>query len=300
MNKTLTFRPYEVLPYVSWSYFFHAWGFPARFADIAQVHACAGCRASWEAKFAAEERTRATEAARLYDDALDMLRHYDEFFHTFARFALLRANGSDDDIIITTDSGKSIRLPLLRQQHPASSNKPNLCLSDFLKPSDKGYDTLGLFATTIDGRAEQLFADDPYKRMLAQTLCDRLSEATAERMHELIRKDFWGYAADEHFLPHELASEPFQGIRPAVGYPSLPDQSINFILEEILGMSDIGIKLTENGAMKPHASVSGLIFAHKASRYFSVGRIGRDQLSDYALRRGVTPETIEKYLSANI
>lgn len=300
MNKTLTFRPHEVLPYVSWVYFFHAWGFPARFADIVRVHACDGCRASWKAKFAADEMNKATEAARLYDDALDMLQHYDEFFHTYARFALLRANSDEDDIVITTDEGKSIRLPLLRQQHPSIEEKPNLCLSDFLKPSDKGYDTLGLFATTIDGRAEKMFADDPYKRMLAQTLCDRLSEAAAERMHELVRKEFWGYAPDEHFLPHELTSEPFQGIRPAIGYPSLPDQSINFILEEILKMSEIGITLTENGAMKPHASVSGLIFAHKASRYFSIGRIGRDQLSDYAKRRGITTEMARKYLSTNI
>ena len=129
---------------------------------------------------------------------------------------------------------------------------------------------------------------------------DRLAEATAEKMHETIRKEIWGYAPDEALSIHQLHNEEFQGIRPAVGYPSLPDQSVNFLLDKLLDMQQIGIQLTENGMMQPHASVSGLMFAHPASRYFSVGKIDEQQLKDYATRRGLPLDVMRKYLGANI
>ena len=119
-------------------------------------------------------------------------------------------------------------------------------------------------------------------------------------MHEHVRKEAWGYAKDENLTIPELLIEKYQGIRPAVGYPSLPDQSVNFLLDELLDMKQIGIKLTENGAMCPHASVCGLMFAHPASEYFSVGKIGEDQLQDYARRRGKSVEEMRKFLAANL
>jgi cobalamin-dependent methionine synthase I len=115
-----------------------------------------------------------------------------------------------------------------------------------------------------------------------------------------VRKELWGYAQDEHLLMDDMLQERFQGIRPAVGYPSLPDASINFILNDLLHMQDIGITLTESGAMRPHASVSGLMISHPKSHYFSIGKIGEDQLADYARRRQMPVETIRKFLSANI
>lgn len=120
---------------------------------------------------------------------------------------------------------------------------------------------------------ERLYGQDDYKRMLVQTLADRLAEATAEKLHEDVRRKEWGYAPDERLTVRELHNERYQGIRPAVGYPSLPDQSVNFLLDELLDMKQIGISLTENGMMTPHASVSGLMFAHPESRYFSIGKI---------------------------
>jgi cobalamin-dependent methionine synthase I len=147
---------------------------------------------------------------------------------------------------------------------------------------------------------ESLFPDDAYRRMLVQTLADRLAEATAERLHEQVRKEFWGYAPNEKLSIRQLHNEEFQGIRPAVGYPSLPDQSVNFILDELLDMAQIGINLTENGMMMPHASVSGLMLAHPASRYFSVGKIDEEQLKDYASRRGMPVEQMRRFLGANI
>ena len=147
---------------------------------------------------------------------------------------------------------------------------------------------------------EGLYEKDPYKHLLVQTLSDRLAEAATEKMHEYVRKEAWGYAKDENLSIPDLLVEKYQGIRPAVGYPSLPDQSVNFILDEILDMKQIGIHLTENGAMYPHASVCGLMFAHPAAEYFSVGKIGEDQLEDYARRRGKSTEEMRKFLAANL
>jgi cobalamin-dependent methionine synthase I len=136
--------------------------------------------------------------------------------------------------------------------------------------------------------------------MMAQLLADRLAEAAAERMHEEVRKRYWGYAPDERLSISELHQERFQGIRPAVGYPSLPDTSMNFLLDRLLGMQQIGITLTESGAMRPHASVSGLMLAHPKARYFTIGKIGDDQLIDYARRRDMTVDLTRKFLSANL
>jgi cobalamin-dependent methionine synthase I len=136
--------------------------------------------------------------------------------------------------------------------------------------------------------------------MMMQMLADRLAEATAERMHEEVRKHYWGYAPDENLCIADLHAERFQGIRPAVGYPSLPDTSFNFVIDSVLDMRQIGIRLTESGAMKPHASVSGLMISHPKALYFSIGKIGDDQLLDYSRRRGIPLEVCRKYLAANL
>ena len=207
------------------------------------------------------------------------------------------ANADGDDLLLN-----SKRFPLLRQQTAKlKEDDPFLCLSDFVRPLSSGItDKIGAFATTVDAEMERLYAEDDYKRILVQTLSDRLAEATAEKLHEDVRKKLWGYAPDENLSVKDLHNEKYQGIRPAVGYPSLPDQSVNFLLDELLDMKQIVISLTENGMMKPHASVCGLMFAHPASRYFSIGKIGEDQLADYAARRGMSIEETKKFLAANL
>jgi len=137
---------------------------------------------------------------------------------------------------------------------------------------------------------------DSYKVLLVQTLADRLAEATAEWLHEQIRKTYWGYAPDENLSINELFKCEYQGIRPAVGYPSLPDQSVIFLLDKILNFSQIDIKITENGSMHPTASVCGLMFAHPKASYFMIEKIGEDQLADYARRRGFSTEEMKKWL----
>ncbi|MCD8474243.1 MAG: 5-methyltetrahydrofolate--homocysteine methyltransferase [Bacteroides graminisolvens] len=292
----IKYKIHEVSEYINWIYFFHAWGFQPRFAAIADIHGCDSCRASWLAGFPEEDRAKAAEAMQLYKDANRMLNQLDEDFVIKSVVKLCEANSDGDNLIID-----GVTFPLLRQQAKKREGGPFLCLSDFVRPLSSGIkDTVGAFATSIDADMEGLFEKDPYKHIIVQALSDRLAEAATEKMHEYVRKEVWGYAKDENLSMKDLMVEKYQGIRPAVGYPSLPDQSVNFLLDEVLDMKQIGIKLTENGAMYPHASVCGLMFSHPASQYFAVGKIGEDQLADYAQRRGKTVEEMKKFLAANL
>ena len=279
----------EVTPYINWIYFFHAWGMEPRFASIAEVHNCPACRTRWIATFAPEEQAKAREAATLYTDAIALLRHWTDGVKCQAICLLTKANSEGDDILIEGHT----RLPLLRQQQAGKSGY-TLCLSDFVRPTASGVpDTIGLFATA----AHVPPCDNT---LLASTRADRLAEATAERLHEEVRKYHWGYAREEQLTMRELHAEAFQGIRPAVGYPSLPDQSVNFILDDLLDFSQIGITLSENGAMKPSSSVSGLMIAHPQAHYFAIGTIGTDQLRDYASRRDLKIEKLRSFLASNL
>ena len=295
-DKVLTYAIHDVTPYITWIYFFHAWGFQPRFATIADIHGCDACRASWLTTFSEEDRAKAAEAMQLLKEANRMLNQLDETYHVHTIFRLCKANADGDNLLLD-----GTRFPLLRQQIPHPDGSPFLCLSDFVRPLASGTpDTVGIFAASCDGEVELLYEEDPYKRMLVQTLADRLAEAATEKMHEYVRKVAWGYAKDENLSIPELLKEKFQGIRPAVGYPSLPDQSVNFLLNELLHMEQIGITLTENGAMRPHATVCGLMLAHPAARYFAVGKIGNDQLEDYARRRRMPINEVRKFLAANL
>ena len=252
----------DVVPYINWDYFFFAWG----------MHN----------KPEAEKQKLRKEA----EQTLDTLHGT---YQTHALFIITPAHSEGDDVLIAGH-----RISFLRQQQPESQL---LCLADFVHPAD---DKLGIFATSVDMGLETDFTHDAYQKMMVQLLADRLAEATAERMHQEVRKTYWGYAPDEQLSMQELHAEQFQGIRPAVGYPSLPDTSLNFVIDQILDLHQIGIRLTESGAMKPHASVSGFMMSNAHARYFSLGKIGEDQLADYAHRRGLPVVIMRKFLSANL
>ena len=257
-------KVYEIqvlLPYVNWAYYYHAWQL-----------------------YSPEQQQQSREEAE------QMLRQLDGTYHVYALFLLFDAHSNGDDICLASEGRPCGVLPMLRQQEAGSSC---LCLADFIHPR---HDQMGVFATTVDYGMETDFDHDPYKKMMVQLLADRLAEAAAEKLHEEVRQTIWGYAPDEHLTMEELHAERFQGIRPAVGYPSLPDTSLNFLLDRLLQFKQIGIRLTESGAMKPHASVSGLMISHPASHYFSIGKIGDDQLRDYAHRRCLPVETLRKWL----
>ena len=293
---TLHYRIHEVSEYINWMYFFHAWGFQPRYATIADIHGCDACRAMWLVRFPEEERAKAAEAMQLFKEANRMLHKLnEEGYRTHALFRLMEANSEENDLWL-----EGTRFPCLRQQTKREGDF-YFCLADFVRPRSQGIkDKMGIFATSVDETMESLYPDDAYRRMLVQTLADRLAEATTEKLHEAVRKHHWGYAPDERLSMKQLHNEEFQGIRPAVGYPSLPDQSVNFILDELLDMKQIGIRLTENGMMMPHASVSGLMMAHPASRYFGVGKIDEEQLKDYASRRGMPIDEMRRFLGANL
>ncbi|WP_338157912.1 vitamin B12 dependent-methionine synthase activation domain-containing protein [uncultured Phocaeicola sp.] len=292
----VTYDIHDLTEYINWIYFFHAWGFQPRFAAIADIHGCDSCRAGWLASFPENERAKAAEAMQLHKEANRMLNAVDGRFKVYAVYRLMDANADGDNLLLN-----GTRFPLLRQQTRIKLKDPFLCLSDFVRPLASGItDTVGGFATTIDERMEEEFKEDDYKHLLIKTLGERLAEAAAEKIHETIRKEVWGYAKDEQLTMKQLLNEDYQGIRPAVGYPSLPDISVSYLLDELIDMKRIGIRLTENGMMQPHASVCGLMFAHPASRYFAVGKIDEDQLADYAKRRNIPIGQIRKYLTANL
>ena len=311
---TLHYELHEVEPYVNWLYFFNAWGFPARYGNVARIHDCPSCRAQWLASFSDAEKPKAQEAMKLYDDALALLHNLDGQVQMHAIVGLYEANGENENIVLRQaqmsdvkclmsnvkgrdEVSNGIRLPLLRQQHGETC----LCWADFFPPVESGQTgTVGLFVTSVDKEMINSKFTDDYHLMLAQTLADRLAEATAERMHEEVRKELWGYAKDERLTIEEMLQENYVGRRPAVGYPSLPDQSLNFLIDQLLDMKRIGVNLTESGAMRPHASTSGLIISHPQARHFAIGHIGEDQLKDYALRRGMPENRIREFLASNI
>ena len=256
----LTYDISDLQPYINWVYFYFA----------------------WQLKDKAEQQ-------RIRSEAETFLQECEGHYQAYALFQIVEAHAEGEDVLVERG-----RIPLLRQQEEGSQF---LCLSDFVSPVA---DKIGLFATSVDAAMVSDFDSDPYQKMMAQLLADRLAEAAAERMHEEVRKHYWGYAKDEQLSIAQMQQEQFQGIRPAVGYPSLPDASLNFVLDELLDFQQINISLTESGAMRPHASVSGLMLSSPESHYFSVGRIGEDQLADYARRRKMPIDKMRKFLTANL
>jgi 5-methyltetrahydrofolate--homocysteine methyltransferase len=216
-------------------------------------------------------------------------------------YGFFPAQASGDDIVLD-----AARFPMLRQQQERERGKPLLALSDFVAPAESGCrDHIGAFAVTaghgLDQILERFARDhDDYSAILAKALADRLAEAFAEKLHEQARRD-WGYGLDEKFSPEELLDERYRGIRPAAGYPACPDHSEKRTLFQLLDAERAtGIVLTESFAMLPAASVSGLYLAHPDARYFAVGRLGRDQLEDYARRKGVALDQVERWLRPNL
>lgn len=273
------YRISDLKDYINWVYFFHSWSLPQQ----------------------------SEESKHLFDEAQKMLQRLQPYVKIKTVVELMPAWSEGDDIVVqpmrpcecgqSHPCGEPIRLPMLRQQVPGKDGMCH-CLSDFIRPhSAMRQDKIGIFATSTSIDVHKTFPDDDYSQMLLQTLADRLAEAGAERLHEEVRKTLWGYAPNEQLTMAELHQEKFQGIRPAVGYPCLPDISINFLLDKLIGFKSIGVTLTTSAMMQPHASVSGLMISLPQAHYFAVGKIDSDQLADYARRRQLPPEEIHKYIS---
>ena len=264
----------ELVPYIDWQFFFHAWDLKGKFPAILDQPA----------------------ARELYDDAQVVLaRDRQRRLAAVPRCLRLLAGARDGDDVVVGET----RFCFLRQQADHGDGRPNRCLADFVAPAG---DHIGAFAVAVHG-ADELAAryeaeQDDYRAIIVKALADRLAEAFAEWLHKRARREW--YAPDEHLSEEELIGERFRGIRPAFGYPACPDHSEKPKLFELLGAEDAGVALTESFAMTPAAAVSGIYLAHPQARYFAVGRIGRDQLEDYAARKAASLEQAERWLAPSL
>jgi 5-methyltetrahydrofolate--homocysteine methyltransferase len=282
----------EIRRYIDWTFFFSAWELKGRFPAIL-------------------DHARYGKAAReLYEHATALLDRIvgEKLLTARGVYAFWPANSEGDDIVVFTDETRRAelaRLPMLRQQEIIADARPNRSLADFVAPRSTGVpDYIGMFAVTAGIGADELAKwfehdHDDYNAIMVKALADRLAEAFAEYLHAQARRD-WGYGAGEKFSNDQLIAEKYRGIRPAYGYPACPDHSEKFKLFELLDGARQGIILTEHAAMSPAASVSGLYFSHPEAKYFTVGRIGRDQLESYAGRKGMSIEEAERWLGPNL
>jgi 5-methyltetrahydrofolate--homocysteine methyltransferase len=281
----------ELIDYIDWSPFFATWELTGKFPVILD-----------DAKVGAAARS-------LYDDAQAMLRRIvdERWFRASAVVGFWPAATAGDDILVFADEPRGQPMAVLhtlRQQLTRREGRANIALADFVAPRASGIaDYIGAFTVTA-GLGEDDIADrfkranDDYSSILVKALADRLAEAFAERLHQLVRRELWGYAPDEALSNADMIGEKYRGIRPAPGYPAQPDHTEKGTLFDLLESErQIGVKLTESFAMWPGASVCGLYFSHPDSDYFGVGKIERDQVEDYAKRKGWTPEEAERWLA---
>jgi len=283
----------DLVPYIDWTFFFTAWELKGRYPAIL-------------------DHPEYGKAARdLYDSAQVMLERIvrEKLLTATGVYGFWPAVSEDDDIVLYRDrehTGELARFNLLRQQEAIADGKPNLSLADFIAPrsalANGRSDYLGAFAVTagigadtLAGRFEREL--DDYSAIIVKALADRFAEAFAAYLHQLSRKA-WGI--DEARSVDDIHHEAHRGIRPAFGYPACPDHSEKFKLFELLGAADAGMALTEHAAMTPAASVSGLYFAHPRARYFTVGRLGEDQIASYAKRKGQSIEQVERWLTPSL
>jgi len=294
---TKVFQDYplaELAQYIDWTPFFQTWELAGRYPAIL------------------EDKIVGEEATRLFRDAQQMLEKIisENWLRANGVIGIWPANSVGDDIHVYTDENRNSILSVihtLRQQNKKAEGLPNYALADFTAPLDSGLkDHIGGFAVTagigIDEKLKEFAAEhDDYNNILLKALADRLAEAFAERMHERVRKEFWGYSRNEALKNEDLISEKYQGIRPAPGYPACPDHTEKQALFDLLqAEKNAGIILTESMAMLPAAAVSGLYFSHRESKYFGLGKIGKDQVKDYAGRKNMSIEEMERWLSPNL
>ena len=280
----------ELRPFIDWTPFFRSWDLHGKFPDLL------------------EDKVVGETAKDLYNDALEMLHKIEteSWLQAKAVWGLFPAEreGTDD---IRVASEPPVVFRTLRQQLHKREGVPQRALADFIAPSESGVqDHIGCFCVTAGFGCEERArafeeVQDDYQSIMIKALADRLAEAFAEYLHQRIRKEDWGYAAQEHWSNEELIAESYQGIRPAPGYPACPDHLEKETIWSLLDVeSRIGVRLTESLAMWPAASVSGYYFAHPESRYFGLGKITQEQVSDYANRKGIPVEEAQKWLAPQI
>jgi 5-methyltetrahydrofolate--homocysteine methyltransferase len=278
----------SLIPFIDWTPFFIAWEMHGKYPGI--LH----------------DEVVGKEATKLHDDAKNMLDRMvtENWLSAHAVLGFWPANSNEKDTVTLLDTEKKeeVELQFLRQQMKKASGQPNLSLADFIAPSSLGnQDHIGAFAVTIkgiEGHIKRFEADlDDYSKIMLQALADRLAEALAEFLHLKVRTEYWGYSTNEIPTTEDLIKENYAGIRPAPGYPACPDHTEKNKLFHLLDATNgIGIQLTESLAMFPASSVCGWYFSHPDAKYFGVGKIEKDQLNNYAERKGMSEEDAIKWL----
>ncbi len=280
----------DVAQFINWRMFFHAWHMTGPFIEDFPFCSCIGCRNQWLAKH--DHDAKAIECVSLYDDAIAMLSSLPKQFIR-AAVGLYPASSHGDDLTIN-----GVRIAMLRRQTPGEDG---LCRSICDYFSD-GNDYAGVFAINAAYGLDETIRDyeqkgDKYALLLLRSLLDRLAEAASEYLHYKVRTTLWGYSKDEELDIPRIFRGEYCGIRPAAGYPMLPDQTITHLLGQLVPLAEIGISLTENGAMMPQSAVCGIYIGTNSARYFNIGKIGRDQVADYARRRGMSADDVSRILS---
>jgi len=294
-NHTFIDYPLEELrKYIDWTFFFHAWKIPGKYPEI--FH----------------DPLKGEEAQKLFDDAQCMIEEIisKKMVHAKGVFGIYPACSVGEDVNIYKDEHgleQLSTLHFLRNQEKKETGTPNLSLADFIAPQTSGsLDYIGLFAVTAGIGIEKWVkhyedALDDFSSFMLKILADRFAEAFAERLHERVRKEFWGYAANENIPVPEMLREGYAGIRPAPGYPGCPEHSEKRTIFDLLeAEKNAGITLTENFAMYPAAAVSGYYFSHEFSRYFNLGKVSSQQVEGYAKRKNISIEQVKKYLRQNL
>jgi 5-methyltetrahydrofolate--homocysteine methyltransferase len=274
-----------IAKYIDWGPFFIGWEMPGRFPEVLS------------------DKVFGTEATRLHNDAQKLVDKIvaEKWFTANGVIGFWPANSNDKDTVILQTEKGEVKLESLRQQMKKAVGQPSYSLANFIAPENTVQDYMGAFAVSIHGAQSWIkkFADefDEYNKIMVQIIADRFVEAFAECLHAHVRKEYWGYEKNETLTNEQLIKEEYKGIRPAPGYPACPDHTEKWKLFDLLNATqNAGIELTENLAMSPPASVCGWYFAHPQSHYFGVGKIGRDQLEDYAKRKGMSLEEAERWL----
>jgi len=281
----------ELEKYIDWTFFFFAWKLSGKYPAIF------------------DDPIKGVEAKKLFDDAQFYIKEIIEkkLITAKAVFGIFPAVSDGDDVKVFSNNNKKkikVTFRFLRNQEVKEEGVPNLSLSDYIAPETMNLsDYIGAFVVTVelDNEAFGKYKEDDYATIMIRILSDRLAEATAEWLHEKIRREYWGYAAHEDLPIEDLLKAKYKGIRPAPGYPACPDHTEKRALFDLLGAEElIGVGLTENYAMVPPASVSGYIFSHPGSAYFNIGKIGPDQLEDFASRKNMTIDEAAKWLAPNL
>ncbi len=280
----------EISKYIDWTFFFHAWKISGKYPAIF------------------DDPLKGVEALKLFNDAQVMLKQIidKKMVQANGVFGFFETNAIGDSIELNLEGNKKTMLHFLRNEEEKEPGIPNLSLADFIAPKQTGYpDYIGLFAVTAGLGIEKWVKEyedenDDYNAIMVKILADRLAEAFAELLHDIVRKEYWGYAKDENLTIEEIIHEGYAGIRPAPGYPACPEHSEKGTIFNLLEANKTGITLTENFSMYPAAAVSGYYFANPDSQYFAISRISREQVEDYASRKNLTVKEVERLLASNL